>query len=361
MRLPHQLRVWTPAATVIAVIAAVSTVVHHHPAAASQLPPRSPTQLVAAIDQPRPAAVSGTLEVRSSFSLPLPNSPLAQGVFGKLLNGTHQVRVWASPAGFRAEILDTLDETEVVAHAGSLTVYTYSTNSYATYPLTPRGGGEFHGLPGGLNPQSLARHILADFATTTRIATNGTTVVAGRSAYVLTVTPTDPRTSIGRVDLAIDAATHVVLRIAIFPRTSNSPAFVVGFQSLSFAPVPPSRFVFVPPPGAHRATGGGPASPPGLQNAPGGAAQPSLPPPASAAPGTGSSGFRVLGGGWSAIVSMPADSPLAAAVLRYGQPVPGGVLLSTPLIAFGVTDDGRLLIGAVTTATMRTAIQTGRP
>jgi hypothetical protein len=52
------------------------------------------------------------------------------------------------------------------------------------------------------------------------------------------------------VDIAVDAATSLPLRVQVFARGAASPAYSVGFTALSFARPDPSNFTFTPPPGA---------------------------------------------------------------------------------------------------------------
>ncbi|MCL6538369.1 MAG: hypothetical protein K6T28_07280 [Acidothermus sp.] len=354
-------RMIAPAAAVSVVIAGVSAAAHHTGGALPELPTRTASQLVAALAEPRVPGISGTVEITADFGLPfvppLGVQPAGQ-VVTKLLSGTHTVRVWASSKGFRAQILDQLDETEIVANTTTLWVYSYSGNSVTHFPLT-----RLHGL-GELftstQPDAFTRRLLSTLASTTSVQTAGTTSVAGRAAYVLTLTPTDANTSVGHIEVDLDAATQVVLRVAIFPKDSANPALTTAFRSVSFGPVASSRFAFTPPPGS------GGTSPPGASAEPG--AVPPRPQQERSTPSSSAlsahHGPEFLGNGWSTITVLAATSGIAegiaSAVSYYGEPVPGGVLLATPLLSFAVAD-GNLYVGAVTSSAMRAALKVGRP
>ena len=82
------------------------------------------------------------------------------------------------------------------------------------------------------------------------MSTDGTATVAGRRAYELVLEPRQAGSLVGSVRLAVDGTTHVPLRVQVFARGAQDPAFSVGFTS--FEPTAPadSVFAFTPPPGA---------------------------------------------------------------------------------------------------------------
>ena len=86
----------------------------------------------------------------------------------------------------------------------------------------------------------------------------------------------------------------------------------------------------------------------------------SLPSKAAKHPGADHPKPEVSGEGWATIVSLPAgsapaglsDDPLFA---QLTQPVDGGRALSTSLVSVLVTDDGRVLAGAVPVSALQAA------
>ena len=75
-------------------------------------------------------------------------------------------------------------------------------------------------------------------------------VVAGRDAYTVVLTPTDPTTLVGSVQVSIDATSRLPLRIQVIPKGSVDPALEAAFTSVDLGPVDPAMFAFEPPPGA---------------------------------------------------------------------------------------------------------------
>jgi hypothetical protein len=169
------------------------------------------------------------------------------------------------------------------------------------------------------------------------------------------------------VRIAIDAAHNVPLRVQVYARHATSPAFQVGFQSISFVQPAAANFDFTPPPGAKVSvatlgSGGWPASP--------GQAQPQLIGtswlsvavlPSSALAGLGGGAGAASSAASSAAQSAAGNSPggassgedaaVFAALLHSATPVHGswgsGRLLRTDLMSMLITSNGRVLVGAV--------------
>ena len=68
------------------------------------------------------------------------------------------------------------------------------------------------------DPLTLARRALAAASPTTSVGMGTAVRVAGRAAYVLVLTPKDATTLVGRVEVAVDATTHVPLATAVFAK-----------------------------------------------------------------------------------------------------------------------------------------------
>ena len=297
----------TGAVAAVAVVAAGS-VITSSASTAPSLPHRTPQQLIAQIAAPRtgPQTLIGTIE--TSAALGLPSLPGADGAGGPgrasplspswLLSGTHTYQVWCGgPGRLRIAAPVQLGETDLRADGRSLWLWDSRANT-ATHYLPPAGaGGPMPPVPppghsktsvayssslsiavdsseptagamrnttpglGAITPQQAARQFLAAVGPTTTVRVADNVTVAGRAAYQLELAPKSTQSLIGRVDIAVDAATSLPLRVQVFARSAASPAYSVGFTALSFARPDPSNFTFTPPPGAKVRTARLPAGP----------------------------------------------------------------------------------------------------
>ncbi len=242
-----------------------------------------------------------------------------------------------------------------------------------------------------LSPLQAAKKALALAGPTTRVTIPGTTTVAGRNAYQLAIAPRTRQSLVGRILIAIDAKTHLPLSVQVFARGSSSPAFAIGYTSLTFARPAMSNFTFTPPPGAHVKTMVLPGSRPVAAPAPRHNGWSGYPPAVARGP---LAGAQTFGTGWLSVVAIPsaramafASGPAGAArsvvmpgiggssaysssvkvkvsgpagngmgilalLLKAAKPVHGawgsGRLLRTNLVSVLITSKGEVLIGAVT-------------
>jgi hypothetical protein len=100
-------------------------------------------------------------------------------------------------------------------------------------------------------PQQAVDRLLAAVGKTTKVTVDGTTQVAGRSAYQLVIAPRTSQSLVDRIVIAVDGQTSLPLQVQVFARGVTSPAFQFGFTSLNFAKPAASNFTFTPPAGAH--------------------------------------------------------------------------------------------------------------
>ena len=319
--------------------------------------------------------ISGDVAEKASLGLPaLPSGTGSSGSGGLtgLLSGTHSLRVWIGKAGqFRAQVLDTLDETDVVSDGTDLYMYVYSTNT-VTHVALPTKLSSSHTAPtpptgASFAPSQLAAEVLKAINPSTDVSFGGTANVAGHDTYLLDVRPRTADTTVGLVQIALDSATGVALRVQIFARGASSAALSVGFTKVSFAAIDASQFHFTPPPGAQNSAGT-----PFTKAAPSTTTQPSKSAPAAKP--------YVIGTGWSTVLVLPrgaltpkpgqqetrrqrggnSDS-LSSALTAAGVRVDGGTLLETKLLNVLSADDGRLLVGAVSLATLEKALHAPVP
>jgi outer membrane lipoprotein-sorting protein len=354
------LRWLVPSAAAVVVIgggAAAGTIVA---SADPSLPERSAAQLLVDIQNAKIDGLSGTVVQSADLGL-----PAIAGVTGgqgdadltRLIAGSNTARVWyAGEDKVRLALMGTLGETDLIRNGPDVWMWS-SRDSEASHFKIPADAGKKAptALPSGVpsTPQEAADAALAAIDPTTAVSTTGAAEVAGRDAYELVLSPKDTASLIGQVRLAIDAEKHIPLRVDVYAKNANSPAFRVAFQQISFTVPDAEQFAFNPPAGTkvnetnrnqlekdlaeeHKA-------------------------PAERKPATASDGPTTIGEGWTTIVTtkMPESKDAAGA---EGQALSGvveslpkvsgtwgsGRLLTGSLFSVLLTDDGRVYGGAVT-------------
>jgi len=282
--------------------------------ATPKLPARTTAQLIAAVDSPAhwPSALTGVAQETASLGLPdLPGAddPLS-GL--SLLSGTHTIKVWYDgPARVRIAVPVSLGEADLRRDGNSVWLWNSRTNQ-ATHYLLPAGAGREPRAPAPAlpTPQQLAQQILAAVGKTTIVGLQQNVTVAGQAAYQLSLAPKDSRSLIGRVTIAIDAEYPLPLQVQVFARGATSPAFSLGYTSLSFARPAASNFAFAPPPGAEVKTvtiPSGPAVPCGLPNLPARAVPAGVP---------GASASEIIPANGAKAVVVPGGRPVPAALIK---------------------------------------------
>lgn len=351
----HRSLRWLPAVVApVAVLGAVIAV----PMAASAapvLPEKTPQQvldLIAASDQV--TALSGTVSQTSDLGLPtLPttgagsDSDTAQTL--NLLTGSHSFRVYASGrADRRVQVLDSNGERDVVQHGTSIWSYD-SAKDEADHITVDTSRLPAHrqqsGAMGTVTPDQAAQQLLAKLAPSSTVTTDTNASVAGRDAYVLKVVPKTTATTVGSVEVAVDAKTGLPLRVQVVPRGTTSPAVSIGYTAISYATPAASTFRFTAPKGAtvHSST-----VPKHTLTAP------------SRSQRTTPTGPKatVTGTGWASVVTVPKGRVPASVTSSplYSQAttaVAGGRAISTSLVNVLITTDGRVLAGAVPLSTLQ--------
>ena len=221
-----------------------------------------------------------------------------------------------------------------------------------------------------LTPQQAASQALKAVGPSTRVSVERNVTVAGQPAYQLVLSPKAGGSLISRVSIAIDATKNVPLRVQVFARGAASPAIQVGYTSVSFVKPAAANFNFATPAGAKVKV----VSPPTPGRMP--------------AKGTKAAGKpQVIGKDWLSVAVLPAsalaevmggnasaaagqaaqsavggsggsgqDGAIAAALLKSATPVHGawgsGKLLHTSLVSVLLTNNGHVLVGAVTPAVL---------
>jgi outer membrane lipoprotein-sorting protein len=353
--------------------------------ASPELPVRTAAQLLASVagrDAP-PPALTGTVVETASLGLPqLPGSADPDSVTA-LLAGSHTLKVWyADPTHIRLAVPVTMSETDLIRNGRQVWVWQSKSNTVTRVQLPARDGrAGLHpaGVPSQLplTPQQAASQALKAVGPSTRVSVQRNVTVAGQPAYQLVLSPKASGSLIGRVAIAIDATRNVPLRVQVYAKGAASPAFQVGYTSISFVKPAAANFSFTAPAGAKVKV----VSPPGDTPGP----MPSKDQQASGEP-------RVIGKDWLSVAVLPAsalngvtdaggaanvagdaaqsaagspgggsgeDAAVAAALLKAATPVHGawgsGKLLHTSLVSVLMTSDGHVLVGAVTPAVLESA------
>ncbi len=290
----------------------------------------------------------------SNGRLGLPEIPRLESVVG-LLTGTTRMRAFvASADAWRADELTPTGEHGVYRAGSSEFLWDFEANQ-----LTRVLGIAAARLPraADLLPPDLARRLLA-LAGTDPVTPLPSRRIAGRDAAGLRVTPADPQTTVGSVDIWADPTTALPLRVEVAGRTG--PALLTTeLLEVTDGPPDPSLLRPLAPPGAGNVTAEvlDVAGALKVLNAP--------PPPASLVgrprltlPGTPLPGVGVYGTGLAAFVLVPTSRDIAeqavnSAAAAGGYPITvvsgRAARVTTPLLSVAVRTRGRtgsLLLGA---------------
>ncbi|MHA7190561.1 LolA family protein [Arthrobacter sp. MDT2-16] len=394
---------WLPAGIVPVVIVTAAVSGSAVAEAQPQLPAKTAQELLEFVATSTDDAYSGTVEQSSDLGLPDLGAVDAPGRTSssdptsmalELLTGEHTAQVYVDGTDrARVQVLDQLAQRDVVVNGNDVWYYDSESNEAAHAVLPDKAAAkaeleaklqeksaeypELQDLP--RTPAEVAEVVLATIDPSTDIRVDGTSRVAGRSAYELVLTPEDEATLVGSITVSVDSETGVPLNVTVLAKGQEEPAFSAGFSSVDFGAPDADIFEFTPPTGAtvteaptadearaeldaraELEAGQAPADSPAQMPAEG--QQPT-----------------VIGEGWSTIVELPAGTAgglgldlgtgdtagmgeimeikpgmdpdeVAGAQALLEQAltqVDGGRALQTSLVSVLVTDDGRILAGAV--------------
>jgi len=243
-------------------------------AAAPTLPRRTAAQLIAAVDQaaakPLPP-LTATVQETANLGLPaLPQTGPLGGQQGPAamtnpLAGTTTVNIWyRGPRQVRIAEPAPLGESDLRLDGTQLWLWSSKdqTATHVLLPAVPKSGR----APSGpvQSPAAAAKQLLTAVGPSTYVRVGPTATVAGRAAYQLSIAPKGSGSLVSQILIAIDASSHLPLRVQVFARSSASPAFQLGYTSLAFGAPAASNFTFSPPPGAKVKTIKVPDMPSGL-------------------------------------------------------------------------------------------------
>ena len=373
-----------PAGAVVLAAAVTAGTMISTAQASPELPLRTPAQLLASVagrTGPLPA-LTGTVVETASLGIPqLPGAANPNSITA-LLAGSHTIKVWyADPAHARLAVPGMMSETDLIRNGRQAWVWQSNSNTVTRMQLPAEAGQEAShaaAMPSAvpLTPQQAAQQALKAVGPSTRVSVERTVTVAGEPAYQLVLSPRSSGSLVGRVTIAIDATKNVPLRVQVFARGAASPAFQVGYTSISFVKPAAANFSFTAPPGAkvkvvslpahssrHMATGAKASGEPQVIGKDW-LSVAVLPASALAgAMGTGSvsaaAGQAAQSAAGSGSGGSADSAAVAGALLKSATPVHGawgsGRLLHTSLVSVLMTNSGHVLVGAVTPAVLYAA------
>ncbi|MFD0822951.1 outer membrane lipoprotein carrier protein LolA, partial [Micromonospora zhanjiangensis] len=220
---------------------------------------RSAAQLLVDLQTARLDGLSGTVVQRADLGLPAVVGLAGQVGQGgteltSLLAGTHTLRVWyAGPERQRIALMGTLGETDVIHNGKDVWTWNSQRNEATHRTMTGKdGAADRHAVPDGLpaTPQQAAERALAAVNPTTEVTVGRSARIAGRDAYELVLGPRDKTSLVGQVRIAIDAKEHVPLRFEVYAKGTDQPAYEMAFTQVDFSRPDAAQFAFNPPPGA---------------------------------------------------------------------------------------------------------------
>jgi outer membrane lipoprotein-sorting protein len=169
------------------------------------------------------------------------------------LVGSGSGRIWAGPDGLRVESQASGGDQVVVVNKASRDAWSYDyATSTATHYVTTGAASGTSQTPepaaGVATPVAISL-FLERLAPLAKVEVTGQATVAGREAYLVTMTPTAQDTALGSVQAAIDGTTYQPLRLQVFAAGDTSPVLEFGFTTVSYDAIPASQFTFTPPAG----------------------------------------------------------------------------------------------------------------
>jgi len=291
---------WVPALVVSSVIAA-GTITIPLQANAVDLPDLTPQQVMLLMDK-KITGFSGTIVKTSDLGLPalemssmmskdmvkemeekmpdgfeefipslIEQNAITQAV--ELISGTHKIRVYASEVGVRVQVLDPMSQRDLIVNKNEMWAYdaknaTATTAKFEDY-ATEFGGEVTEADKAKLetelkvsleeyaaklqldisNPEAVADYLMKMIGESTDVSVGKEHRIAGRSAYQLIAKPQAQNSLIESVFVSVDSETGMALDVKVYSVEQDTPAFQVGFESVSFETPDASLFNFTAPAG----------------------------------------------------------------------------------------------------------------
>jgi hypothetical protein len=343
---------WAAVAAGVAVLVSLPLAVGALPAGQTQV---SATDLLRKVQASGSVGHSGYAESVGGLVLPLTTDFTA---LTSLLGDRTRIRsFWRGEQDWRIDALQTTGEASTYRNGDDDQTWDFEQDS-ATFTPEPTVR-----LPrvADIEPAALARRLLSEArpADVTRIPSRR---VAGRDAAGLRLRPSDPGTTIDRVDVWVDEASGLALRVEVFGKGTARAVLETAFLDFSTAVPPPAATTFTPA-DPSRVRGGintdlaarinvfAPVIPPAtLAGLPG---RPGL---------TGIGSIGSYGSGLTLLVAVPLPGRITRQLVEQLLKTPGatrspdGLRLSVGPLSLLLTDDPGhrtwLLTGTVTAATL---------
>jgi hypothetical protein len=198
----------------------------------------SAVDLLEEIAASRDAGYSGYVESLGTLQLPITDRFTD---LGDLFGGRTRLRVWWSGEGsWRVDKLAPTGEIDTFHSASTTTTWDYErmriTRSEDPAIRLPQASD--------LLPPELATRLLDDVAPD-KLTRLPAARLAGRTALGLRVRPSEPASSIDRVDLWADDETGIPLRVEVYAKGGSQAAVTSSF--MDFSPAEPDADVVTPP------------------------------------------------------------------------------------------------------------------
>ncbi|WP_090591350.1 LolA family protein [Auraticoccus monumenti] len=338
-------RRWIPALVAPLVVAAGVVTVPLVADADPGLPERSAAEVLELVATSQESTFSGTVEQTSELGLPDLGALGGGGGEGgvlELLTSSHEARVYVDgPERSRLQVLDQMSQRDVVRNGDEVWLYDSDEKTALNTTLPEHEGGE-RDAPAG-TPAELVQALLEGAEPTTEVSVTDTASVAGRGVYQLRLDPRAGETLVDFVTVAVDAETGMPLAVQVHAVGQQAPAFSIAFTDLDLDTPDASLFSFTPPPGTEVTKKDLPEHD-GHESDGHDGARPEAGPEGDDAP-------VVSGEGWATVVEVETgglpESEGTAMLEQLTVPVEGGRALQTSLVSVLLTDDGRVLAGAV--------------
>jgi hypothetical protein len=315
----------------------------------SSLAVTSPDQLIEQVRAPHVGGYSGTIVAQVDLGLPRAiNSVLTSAApAGELLDGSHQIRYWYGGSDReRVAVVSRTSEQDLFRNGNDLWQWdtstrvaqrgTVDTSADAALPLRLSSSAD-------LTPPHLAKQILDVIGDNSDTTLRSGESATDRPTYELVIDPDSASSRIGEIHIEVDGTQGVPLGVQIFPLNDDvHPALDVSFQTISFAEPASQNFSFTPPAGAK--IGSSPRASTALDQ------------------------ISLLGTGWSCVAVYRSTAADGAQLAEVAQGLLGdrarrvkgawgkGRLLQTPILSVLVTDNGRIVAGAVSAALLYRAV-----
>jgi hypothetical protein len=362
-------------AVAVPVLVGAAIVVPLSASGAVDLPDLTAQELIEFAGASDVEALSGTIEQSSDLGLPdlgalMPSTGGGSSEAGgatlddlmSLATGSYTAKVYLDGEQARLQVLDRLGERNVYVDGAAESVWFVDSESQTATQLVLPSEAERDALYGSLpkdptdvtTPDDMLEQALARLDESTEVSVGTDSRVAGRDVYELILEPRTDDTLVGEVRFAIDGETGAAVAASITARGASDPAFELAFTQVDFSAPDASVFAFSPSADTTVVEKDVP-----------------LPTERPETPGEKPDAPTVYGEGWSTVVEMPSapeggnpivgmDPEQLAMFEALTVAVDGGRVLQTSLVSVLITEDGRVLVGAVPADRLVAAAQTGR-